>query len=37
VAWPVTAADGRAEAPIAAADVIGALPDAIRTVRQQAG
>jgi len=27
---------GGAEAPIAAADVIGALPDAIRTVRGQA-
>jgi len=29
--------DGPAEAPIAAADVIGALPGAIRWVRQQAG
>ncbi len=29
--------DGAAEAPIAAADVIGALPGAIRWVRQQAG
>jgi hydroxyethylthiazole kinase-like uncharacterized protein yjeF len=38
--WDITNAEdpraGYAEAPIAAADVIGALPDAIRSVRRQA-
>ena len=36
-AAPGPGRDGPAEAPIAAADVIGALPGAIRWVRQQAG